>query len=155
MHRCLSFGGHTESDNDVSSPTTTLSSESDWLDIVEAIPFECVYQHLKLLDAYLVGQWTVAGCETDPNQQRQEDKGYLRDARDEWMVRDLVVLGVCCEVKMRNSERGHDDDTKPDSDDDLLKSKNLYSNVCYIDMFLTRHYRSASQMLHANTACAH
>jgi len=73
---------------------------------------------LKLLDAYLVGQWTSIGHGSDPDWEKHEVEGhrFLDKARDKWMVRDLVALGVCCELRIREEEEDGDD-TKADDED--------------------------------------
>ena len=64
-----------------------------------------------------------------------------KTVRDEWMVRDLVALGVCCEVKIRKSEQGEVKETndKADGDDDLLDSE---SNIFFSPFISNAIYRS-------------
>jgi len=130
LRRCLAPYSNSDTDPDESSSTTTLytslSSESRWLDIVKYVPYESVYHHLKLLDAYLVGQWTSIGHGADPDWEKDEVEGhrFLDKARDKWMVRDLVALGVCCEIKIREEEN-EGDDTKVDGDDTAAHQKCL------------------------------
>jgi hypothetical protein len=68
---------------------------------MQEVPYLGVYHHLKLLDTYLLSQWEsdedVDGLEgEDLNEQ------IMEEARDDWLVDDLVALGVCAENQMAN-----------------------------------------------------
>ena len=74
---------------------------------MQELPYLGVYHHLKLLDTYLLSQWA-----SDEDVDGLEEEGVLsgedlndqimEEARDEWLVYDLVALGVCAENQMAN-----------------------------------------------------
>ncbi|KAJ3514159.1 hypothetical protein NLJ89_g2533 [Agrocybe chaxingu] len=99
-----------------STPSTTLSSSLalKWAETVESLLYESVYHHLRLLDAYLLGQWGLSSSsESSQDLQSQSEDGEaekslidaeIGKARDTWLAEDLITLGVCVGLK------GIDDD---------------------------------------------
>ena len=61
---------------------------------------------MKLLDTYLLSQWEsdedVDGLEEGVLSAEDLNNQILEEARDEWLVDDLVALGVCAENQMAN-----------------------------------------------------
>ncbi|CAA7269251.1 unnamed protein product [Cyclocybe aegerita] len=94
-----------------SSPSTTLSSNLalKWAETVESLLYESIYHHLRLLDAYLLGQWDLSSSSesNQPFQSQSEDEeaekalidAELGKARDTWLAGDLITLGICVGLK--------------------------------------------------------
>lgn len=73
---------------------------------MQEVPYLGVYHHLKLLDTYLLSQWEsdedVDGLEEGVLNGEDLNDQIMEEARDEWLVDDLVALGVCAENQMAN-----------------------------------------------------
>ncbi|KAF9006201.1 hypothetical protein BDQ17DRAFT_1352946 [Cyathus striatus] len=85
-----------------------------WKDASSRVPYENIHFHLRLLDTYLLKQWDDEHSLTESQSQGQEDginsseldyeaqiKQELDKAREEWLVRELVALGICAELKIQ------------------------------------------------------
>ena len=97
---------------EVAGPTASLISvlHLQWRDAATAIGYENIYYHLQLLDAYLQNQWESPQSKGDPDQEAgQEDwrkinENAMGKARDDWLVNDLIALGVCTELELQTQE---------------------------------------------------
>lgn len=73
---------------------------------MQEVSYLGVYHHLKLLDTYLLSQWEsdedVDGLEEGVLNGEDLNDQIMEEARDEWLVDDLVALGVCAENQMVN-----------------------------------------------------
>ncbi|KAF5316194.1 hypothetical protein D9619_006277 [Psilocybe cf. subviscida] len=89
-----------------------------WTDAAQSVPLQSVYQHLRLLDAYLLDQWQVPPSEGESSQGtdvtdhggsgngngsaseswREANDAAMKTARDTWLAQDLVAFGVCTEL---------------------------------------------------------
>jgi hypothetical protein len=98
----------------LSALISTFSSSSaylSWPDVAHTISYENVYNHLHLLDTYLLGQWSKPSAldnegEEDDAQSEEKERGgntknthesEVAEARDEWLADALVALSVCAE----------------------------------------------------------
>ena len=84
---------------------------------MEDLSYESIHHQLKLVDGYLLGQWACM------DQEENKAQMSLDKARDEWMIRDLVALGVCCEVKSREHEQ--DGQRKANADRERFSSPSV------------------------------
>ncbi|KAF8159400.1 hypothetical protein B0H34DRAFT_703300 [Crassisporium funariophilum] len=90
------------------SLTTSLNLK--WRDAADAIPYETVYFHLRLLDTYLLNQWETPPMndngqrKDEGNNMMERNESVLNTARDEWLVDDLIALGICTEIKVTEDE---------------------------------------------------
>lgn len=97
-------------------PATPLMSalHLQWRDAADTISYESIYYHLQLLETYLSGQWkSPQGKDSQSKVESQEgwretNENVMAKARDEWLVDDLIALGVCTELKLQTQ-----DDPKP------------------------------------------
>lgn len=96
------------------SPSSYLS----WPDAAHTLSYENVYNHLRLLDTYLLGQWSdlpsSPGNEDELGDVQSEDDGRdakranereMAQARDEWLADALVALSICAEIEGGHSAR--------------------------------------------------
>ena len=77
------------------------------------------------MDGYLLGQWTSI--------EEDEVQMCLDKARDEWMIRDLVALGVCCEVKSMVDKQ--DGQNEAGADRKRFSSPSVAYSLCYTDLY--------------------
>jgi hypothetical protein len=92
----------------VSPLLSAASGYHSWFEETHNIPFQAIYYHLRLLDAYLLRQWGsfVTGdndTEDDGQKKRRnakKDNGeMLNEARQDWLVNGLIAVGVCAELR--------------------------------------------------------
>lgn len=90
---------------EVSGPTASLISalHLQWRDAANALSYEIIYYHLQMLEAYLSNQWETP--QSKDSQGREEiNENAMEMARDEWLVDDLIALGVCTELELQTQE---------------------------------------------------
>ena len=87
---------------ELASPGTSLTSvlHLQWRDAADAINYENIYYHLQLLETYLSNQW-ASRSEED---WREINENAMEKARNEWLVDDLIALGVCTELELQSQE---------------------------------------------------
>jgi len=101
---------------EVAGPAASLISalHLQWRDAADAISYENVYYHLQLLDTYLSNRWEPPPSKGSQDQEagqedwRETNENAMGKARDEWLVDDLIALGVCTELELQTQE-----DSKP------------------------------------------
>ncbi|KAF8809523.1 hypothetical protein BYT27DRAFT_7094210 [Phlegmacium glaucopus] len=97
---------------EVAGPAASLISALylQWRDAADAINYENVCYHLQLLDTYLSNQWGSPQSkgsqdqEADQEDWREINENVMGKARDEWLVDDLIALGVCTELELQTQE---------------------------------------------------
>jgi hypothetical protein len=90
---------------EVADPATSLISTLHlrWRDAAQAINYELVHYHLQMLERYLSNQWESPQSKGSQGQvvgQLENDENAMEMARDEWLVDDLIALGVCTELEL-------------------------------------------------------
>ena len=74
-----------------------------WRDAANALSYEIIYYHLQMLEAYLSNQWESPW--NKGSQDQEEINGNAMEiAREEWLVDDLIALGVCTELELQTQE---------------------------------------------------
>ena len=102
---------------EVAGSTSLISAlQLEWRDAADALSYELIYYHLKMLEAYLSNQWESPQSRGSQDQE-EINENAMEMARDEWLVDDLIALGVCTELELQAQE-----DTIP-------------SKVCFIISF--------------------
>lgn len=93
---------------EISGPSASLISalHLQWRDAADAIGYENIYCHLQLLDSYLSNQWETPHIKCISQEAGQEhwseiNADAIEKARDEWLVDDLIALGVCTELELQ------------------------------------------------------
>ncbi|KAG5653614.1 hypothetical protein H0H81_011986 [Sphagnurus paluster] len=82
------------------APTAPLT----WPDAVRTLPYASAAAHIRLLEAWVLGQWAEdaerSGVVKDKKGKRKgtESEQVLEDAVDAWLAEGLVALGVCGEL---------------------------------------------------------
>ncbi|KAF7770314.1 hypothetical protein Agabi119p4_6288 [Agaricus bisporus var. burnettii] len=66
--------------------------------------FECIKNHLQLLDAYLLNQWASEEEDNILDSIKQDNFEKLRIAGEEWFVDGLISVAVCAEVNLRKED---------------------------------------------------
>ena len=74
-----------------------------WRDAANALSYEIVYYHLQMLEAYLLNQWESPQSKGSQDQE-EINENAMGMARDEWLVDDLIALGVCTELELQTQE---------------------------------------------------
>ena len=90
---------------EVAGPAASLLSalHLQWCDAANALSYEIIYYHLQMLEAYLSNQWESP--QSKSGQSQEEINGNAMEmARDEWLVDDLIALGVCTELELQTQE---------------------------------------------------
>ena len=103
---------------EVAGSTASLISalHLQWRGAANALSYEIVYYHLQILEAYLSNQWELS----QGKDHEEINENAMEMARDEWLVDDLIALGVCTELELQTQE-----DTIP-------------SKVCFMIFILNR-----------------
>ncbi|KAF9466171.1 hypothetical protein BDZ94DRAFT_1288503 [Collybia nuda] len=86
------------------------SSYLSWPDTACTISYDNVYNHLRLLDTYLLGQWSDLPSSTEDEENDAPDYQSVNDrkmaqARDGWLVDALIALSICAEIDDGSSAR--------------------------------------------------
>ena len=94
---------------EVAGPATSLISTLHlrWRDAADALNYEFIYYHLQLLETYLLNQWESSQRKDSQGQaicQEEINGNAMEMARDEWLVDDLIALGVCTELELQTQE---------------------------------------------------
>lgn len=74
-----------------------------WRDAANALSYEIIYYHLQMLEAYLLNQWESPQSKGSQDQE-EINENAMGMARDEWLVDDLIALGVCTELELQTQE---------------------------------------------------
>ena len=74
-----------------------------WRDSANALSYEIIYYHLQMLEAYLLNQWESPQSKGSQDQE-EINENAMGMARDEWLVDDLIALGVCTELELQTQE---------------------------------------------------
>ena len=74
-----------------------------WRDVANALGYEIIYYHLQILEAYLSNQWQSPQIKGSEDQE-EINENAMEMARDEWLVDDLIALGVCTELELQTQE---------------------------------------------------
>ena len=74
-----------------------------WRDAANALSYETIYYHLQMLEAYLSNQWESSQSKSSQGQE-EINENAMEMARDEWLVDDLIALGVCAELELQIQE---------------------------------------------------
>ena len=90
---------------EVAGPTTSLISALHlrWRDVANALSYEIIYYHLQMLEAYLSNQWESLQSRSSQGQE-ETNENAMEVARDEWLVDDLIALGVCIELELQTQD---------------------------------------------------
>ena len=74
-----------------------------WRDAANDLSYEIIYYHLQMLEAYLLNQWESPQSKGSQDQE-EINENAMEIARDEWLVDDLIALGVCAELELQTQE---------------------------------------------------
>lgn len=104
--------------NSALKPLNTWSDQPTWklkLAFNRDIDYDNVYAHLRLLDLYLLGQWGGGDEQQEPQVQKDgeglpSNLRVLKDAREKWLARGLVALGIQGEIALRREQVAAEDD---------------------------------------------
>jgi hypothetical protein len=90
---------------EVAGPNTSLISalHLQWRDAANALSYEIIYYHLQMLEAYLSNQWESLQSKGSQDWEGINENA-MEMARDEWLVDDLIALGVCTELELQIQE---------------------------------------------------
>jgi hypothetical protein len=73
-----------------------------WRDAANDLSYEIIYYHLQILEAYLSNQWESA--QSKSKGQEEINENAMEVARVEWLVDDLIALGVCIELELQTQD---------------------------------------------------
>ncbi|TFK39748.1 hypothetical protein BDQ12DRAFT_734486 [Crucibulum laeve] len=92
------------------SGSLSSSLHLTWRETTSQVPYENAHNHLRLLDTYLLSQWDTSNSYTSNSQDETADESWieanetvLQNARDEWLIDELISLGVCAEIRMQEA----------------------------------------------------
>ena len=90
---------------EVAGPSASLISalRLQWRDAANALSYEIIYYHLQMLEACLLNQWESPQSKSSQCQE-EINENAMEMARDEWLVDDLIALGVCTELELQTQE---------------------------------------------------
>ena len=90
---------------EVAGPSASLISalHLKWRDAANALSYEIIYYHLQMLEGYLSNQWESPQSKGSQDQE-EINENPMEMARDEWLVDDLIALGVCTELVLQTQE---------------------------------------------------
>jgi hypothetical protein len=74
-----------------------------WRGAANALSYEIIYFHLQMLEAYLSNQWESPQSKGGQDQE-EINENAMEMARDQWLVDDLIALGVCIELELQTQE---------------------------------------------------